>query len=90
MFSSRVIVFFDEMYYSGFFDRHGPDLTWTPLASGRSLLREWQLLDSFPLKEIGYVEHIINDETPSDDDYTGEIWFYGDLPSQLDRHSPAE
>ena len=75
MFSSRVTVFFDEEYFSHFFDRKGPGQTWAILPSNRNLLQQWQLSQEFPINGIGYREHIVDEDCS----YTGEIWFYGDV-----------
>ncbi len=70
---SQITIFYDEKYYSTFFDRHDPYQTWTPIQEGRSLLAERNIVSV--LSERGYREVIV------DEDYTyeGELWFYGEL-----------
>ena len=70
---SQITIFYDENYYSTFFDRHDPYQTWTPIQEGRSLLAERNIVSV--LSERGYREVIV------DEDYTyeGELWFYGEL-----------
>jgi hypothetical protein len=75
MFSSRVTVFFDEEYFSNFFDRRGPYQTWSILPSNRNLLQEWQLSEDFQITGIGYSEHIVDEDSV----YDGEVWFFGDI-----------
>lgn len=70
---SQITIFYDENYYSTFFDRHGPYQTWTPLRDGRSLLAERNIVS--PLTERGYREVIVDEDFT----YEGELWFYGEL-----------
>lgn len=83
MFSSRVTVFFDHDYYRDFFNRSGPYQIWSPLPKNRSLASEWRLPvePELRLPELGYRETIKSDED-EDLEYTGEIWFYGDIDFQ--------
>jgi hypothetical protein len=80
MFSSRVMVFFDEAYYADFFNRTGDVQVWSPLPVERNLAVEWGL--SFPsgLSVKGYHELLQADPSdPDTHDYTGEIWAIGEL-----------
>ena len=75
LFSSRVTVFFDEEYFSHFFERSGPYQIWSALPLERSLLQEWQMADEFQLDAIGYREEIVDEDLS----YDGEVWFFGDV-----------
>lgn len=70
---SQITIFYDENYYSTFFDRHGPYQTWTKLPGKRSLLAERNIVSE--LTECGYREVIIDEDCT----YEGELWFYGEV-----------
>lgn len=75
LWDSQIDVFFDQAYFSTFFERDSEGQTWTPLRKSRSLSREWGLNLPDALQERGYHERI------RDEDYShnGEVWFFGEL-----------
>lgn len=72
LWDSQIIIFYDEAYFSSFWDRKGPYQVWTRIEDGRSFIKERGILIELP--ETGYVEKI--------DDYNYRrnslIWFYGE------------
>lgn len=75
LFSSEIIVFFGDDYFSRFFDRNTPEHSWVALPLRRSLQREWSLRLPAGWIERGYKETIADE----DHHHVGEIWFFGDL-----------
>ncbi len=70
---SQIIIFYDENYYSSFWNRNGTYQKWTRIEN-KSFMKERNIKSSLP--EAGYIEEL-NDEDYSCRSY---IWFYGELP----------
>lgn len=71
---SQIIIFYDEAYYSGFWDRTDPTQTWLPLPSTVSFAKP-RGIDT-DLAEKGYTE-LLRDE---DGELSrSQLWFYGEL-----------
>ncbi len=68
---SQIIIFYDEKYYSTFWNRNGEYQKWTP-TEGRSFAKERNI--ETRLYETGYIEELF------DEDYNCKsyIWFYGE------------
>ncbi len=75
LWDSQIDVFFDQEYFSTFFERDSGGQRWTPLGESRSLSRDWGLNMPDAFQERGCHEHI-RDEDYSQD---GELWFFGEL-----------
>lgn len=71
--NSQIIIFYNEEYYSSFWNRSGPYQVWSPIASDASLKMERNIKTD--LLEKGYAETI------SDEDESSGclLWFYGDI-----------
>jgi len=68
---SQIIIFYDENYYSSFWDRKTPEQTWAQIEDARiSFTRERGIVTS--LKEIGYIEEI--KDCPK-----RNLWYYGEF-----------
>lgn len=78
--SSRVIVFFDDTYYSQFFQRDNEYQSWSRSAAEASLFDVWQLPESLRMKEVFYIERIPDEEG----DQNNKLWFFGDVDESLD------
>ena len=71
---SQIIIFYDEEYYSSFWDRATQEQSWTLInPSKKSFIKEHNIITD--LKEVGYLETI------TDIDYIQKsmLWFYGDI-----------
>ena len=73
LWSSQIIIFYDEEYYNNFWKRDTSDQTWVPISTPKSFASERKIITS--LNEKGYFEKINDGETLS----TSVIWFYGDI-----------
>lgn len=73
LWSSQIIVFFGDDYFSNFFDRDSEYEKWIPLSEERDICKEWNLNTSKKIK--GYKEEIYDEELL----HKGEIWFIGEL-----------
>lgn len=75
LWNSQILIFRDEDYYNGFWNRNDSYQTWTKI-KGKSFSKERNIKTE--LNEIGFHE-VLKDE---DFDYNCDIWFYfkGDLP----------
>ena len=71
LWDSQIIFFYDEAYYNSFWDRKGPDQTWTLIENG-SLAADRGIKTE--LTETGYVEEIIDE----DYSYRDLLWFYSE------------
>lgn len=71
--NSQIIIFYDEEYYSSFWQRTGPEQIWIPVEQSESFCKKRNITTSLP--EIGYVEKITED----DNIIQSELWFYGDV-----------
>ena len=73
LYSSQIIVFYDQEYYESFWGRHDSYQEWSKLPDSKSLMRDRNIVTD--LKEVGFKE-IIRDE-----DYTcvSDLWFYGEV-----------
>ena len=86
LYSSQIIVFYDQEYYESFWDRHDSYQEWSKLPDSKSLMRDRNIVTD--LKEVGFKE-IIRDE-----DYTcvSDLWFYGEVSEKQvglkDVHEP--
>ena len=69
---SQIIIFYDEKYYSSFFDRNDDYQQWMPIKN-RSLKYDRKI--ETKLIEKGYYE-IIKDK---DDIFRSTLWFYGEI-----------
>lgn len=69
LWNSKILIFRDEGYYSGFWKRDGEYETWTKI-EGKSFAKDRNIRTE--LKEFGYRE-VLRDE---DFDYSCDIWFY--------------
>lgn len=71
LWSSQIVIFYDEKYYSTFWDRNDIYQKWVPISDTKnSFLKRSQI--STTLSERGFYE-IIHDD---DFSYKGELWFY--------------
>ncbi|QWV94292.1 DUF3916 domain-containing protein [Geomonas oryzisoli] len=75
LFDSQITVFFDDKYFSTFFDRDSSEQRWTALPANRDLQKELSLKMPEGLQQKGFHESV------SDEDYSfeGEVWFFGEL-----------
>jgi hypothetical protein len=75
LWNSQITVFFDEEYFSSFFERNNDYQKWIQLPQDRSLEREWGLTIPDDMRIKGFKELL------TDDDYSSisELWFIGNL-----------
>lgn len=73
LWSSQIIIFYDETYYKNFWNRNDEYQNWIPLEN-RSFKREKVL--NTDLMELGFKEIIVDEDANY---YITELWFYGDL-----------
>jgi hypothetical protein len=75
LWNSQITVFFDEQYFSSFFERNNEYQKWIQLPKNRNLEREWSLVIPNNMNIRGFNEIL------TDDDYnsTTELWFVGNL-----------
>ena len=74
LWNSQIIIFYDENYYSSFWQRNSLKQIWTPILNhSKSFIQERNIESK--LKEKGYYETI------SDIDFFHKtiLWFYGDV-----------
>ncbi len=74
--NSQIIIFYDEWYYSTFWDRNSKYQKWTPLEKG-SFAKERNITTALP--EKGYREDNFDDDFT----YGTDIWFYGEWPQDI-------
>lgn len=72
LWSSQIIIFYDELYYNNFWNRNDEYQKWIPLKN-RSFKREKALKTD--MKESGFKEIIVDEDTT----YITELWFYGEI-----------
>ncbi|MEO1769200.1 DUF3916 domain-containing protein [Candidatus Enterococcus ferrettii] len=70
--NSQIIIFYDENYYNGFWDRTGPEQFWIKLDREYSFCKD-RNIKTF-MRESYFQEKIIDDET-----FTDDLWFYEEL-----------
>lgn len=75
LWNSKIIIFYDEKYWSEFWNRTEPYQYWTPISDNISFIRKRNIKIS--LSEYGYYEKIVDEDFIFKD----ELWFYGELPS---------
>ena len=74
LWSSQIIIFYDESYYDSFWDRTYVKQLWTLVEDERSFCKDRNIVTS--LAERCYHEKIVED----DNIFECDLWFYGDLP----------
>lgn len=72
LWSSQIIIFYDELYYNSFWNRNDEYQKWIPIEN-RSFKIEKELKTD--MIELGFKEIIVED----DYNYTTELWFYGEI-----------
>lgn len=70
MWESQIIIFYDEAYYKGFFDRKTPGQTWLEMKENASFIAQRGVKSCF--EEACYMETIQDEEEL----FEGRIWFY--------------
>ncbi len=71
---SQIIVFFEEDYFSTFFNRNTAAQRWIPIES-TCLSKRWSLVLPSGFSEQGYRE----ERNDADGFYSSEVWFIGQL-----------
>lgn len=71
---SQIIIFYNEAYYTGFWDRNDPTQTWLQLPSTESFAEPRGI--GTDLAEKGYTEILCDDDGSSS---RSQLWFYGEL-----------
>ena len=72
LWSSQIVIFFDEVYYKTFWDRKGPYQRWDRMDEGKSFVADRGITTE--LVETGYIETLYEES----DCYRSTLWFYSD------------
>ena len=75
LWSSQIIIFYDEGYYDSFWKRTSPEQFWSLTKDKMSFCKGRNIVTS--LEERCYHEKIVED----DNIFECDLWFYGDLPT---------
>lgn len=73
---SQIIIFYNEAYYNGFWNRNDSTQKWIPLNSAESFVKSRGIVTD--LSEKGYTEILCDEDGCIS---KSQLWFYGELDS---------